>query len=57
MKSTKRDVINIQGSMSDVRRSRLLVRLGGLTASAGRILEQYMGYKVKLLAAEEAQAT
>ena len=42
--------------MFDVRRSMLLVRLGGLTASAGRILEQNMGHNVKPLAAEEAHA-
>ena len=45
-------VINIQRSMLDVRCSTFKL----LTASARRILEQDMAYKIKPLAAEEAQA-
>ena len=52
IKPIKRSVINIQRSMLDVRCSTFKL----LTASAWRILEQDMGYKIKPLASEEAQA-
>ena len=52
IKSIKRSVINIRRSMLDVRCSTFKL----LTASAGRILEQDMGYKIKPLAAQQAQA-